>query len=103
MVPQLATIVALDAVLPTPMGAVNVRVKQSAGRVELRLEVPLGAQARACLPAAHASLRPPAVAVAMGVPMLVVDGTAVRAVVDGRMLCAPNLLAAGQHDIVRTD
>ena len=84
---------------PTRGGRIEVAFNQSATQFRLRLGVPAGSTSKVCLP-------PPAglagddggVDQAAG---LSVDGKAVEGVVEGRMLCAPDELGAGQLSIVR--
>ena len=100
--PQPASVASMAATLPTPAGTVAASVTQDAtAGVSLALTVPPGTQATVCLPALHASLRggaaPPSASTS-----LLVDGHSVTAAPNGRLLCAPDPLAAGQHTVVRT-
>ena len=84
---------------PTRGGRIEVAFNQSSTQFRLRLGVPAGSTSKVCLP-------PPAGLAAGdgGVDQaagLSVDGKAVEGVVEGRMLCAPGELGAGQHSVVR--
>ena len=96
VMPQLGNLTHASLSLPTKHGRIDLRVDQTIASVTVSLTVPVGCVARVCLPAT--GVGSPQLSSASA---LVVDGVTVVAVVKGRMLCAPQDLAAGMHTVVR--
>ncbi len=83
----------MTALAPTPLGDVRLAFMQGAGTgVAMTLSVPDGAAAMACFPP---------LATGGAGDQLLVDGSAVEAVLWGRLLCVAADLAPGEHRVQR--
>ena len=101
VLPQPAGLAWAALSLPTVRGTISLHFNQTAASFAARLTVPNGTTARVCLPPPTGSGGGAKGREREGPGELTVDGAAVSAVAEGRMLCAPASLAAGSHTITR--